>query len=74
MYANVSEEDLQQISERLRSMARYVRGNGGEPELRAAAVDALICASNSCDVRYLRELISGLVDACGTLADLAPTV
>ena len=74
MDSNVSEEDLRQISERLRDIARYVRGNGGEPELRGAAVDALIAASNSCDRRYLKELLSGLVTACEAIADLAPAI
>jgi len=74
MVAAVSEQDLLLVSQRLREIARFVEGCGGIPELRQVAVDALTNASNSCDARYLKELLSGLVDACEALAELAPTL
>jgi len=58
----------------LREIAKFVGEGGGIPEYRHAAVDALTAASNSCDARYVKELLSGLVDACEALAALAPTV
>jgi hypothetical protein len=74
MDATVSDRELLLISQRLREIAKFVRGGGGIPEFRQAAVDALTAASNSCDGRYLKELLSGLVDACEALAELAPTI
>jgi hypothetical protein len=70
METAVSQQDLLLISRRLRELATFVKGSGGIPEFRDAAVDALTAASNSCDARYLKELISGLVDACEALANL----
>jgi hypothetical protein len=74
MGATVSEQDLLLISHRLRDLAIYTKGSGGITECRDAAVDALTAASNSCDARYLKELLFGLVAACSALADLAPEI
>jgi hypothetical protein len=72
MGATVSEQDLLLISQRLRDMAGCVRGCGAFPENRDAAVEAVTASSNSCDTRYLKELLLGLVDACEALTALAP--
>jgi hypothetical protein len=69
MGAAVSEQDLLLVSQRLRKLAGFIHGDGGIPELRQAAEDALTAASNSCDARYLRELLFGLVEACEALAN-----
>ena len=74
MDSTVSEQDLLLISQRLRDIAKSVKGGGGVPEFRETAVDALTASSNSCDARYLKELLSGLVDACEALAALAPAI
>jgi hypothetical protein len=34
-------------------------------------LDGLAAASNSCDARYLKELLSGLLDACDALLEPA---
>jgi hypothetical protein len=74
METAVSEQDLLLISQRLREIAKFVQGGGGIPEFRDAAVGALTAASNSCDARFLKELLFGLVAACAALTDLAPIV
>jgi hypothetical protein len=71
---SVSEQDLVTISVRLMEIAEYVRGGGGDEGTRLAAVNALRACSNSCDARYLGQLVSGLVTACEALAGLQATV